>query len=256
MSLTPNTLDGILLSILFIFAFLAFLKGFIKEFFSTLNLIISIIASYLIAPIFAKFISIALMPHIAVQIVIRFIVFVTILIICSILSARVSTPLSTKIPSSVNQFLGFGFGFFKGYLMLSFCFAMLVFFYSNPFSQIMVDEKDNSNSTNLATNLAKHQKFGPKWLQDSKSYSILECGADLLRPAVETIFASIEDNINKNDPLSDKVNSIDNINTKLKTDDTDQKLQSDTNKSSEYGYSKQDLKKMQRLIEITNDKNI
>ena len=250
MSFTPNNLDVILLIVLFVFAFLAFLKGFIKELFSTLNLIISIFVSYLITPMIAHLISIAGVPHIAVQVVIRFIVFVVILIICSILSAKISTPLSAKIPSSVNQSLGFGFGFFKGYLILSFCFAMLVFFYSNPFSPVKSDKKHNLDSENLA----KNHKFGPKWLQDSKSYGILKYGADLLHPAVKTMFAIIENDIDKNDPLSDKSNSIDKPNTKSKIDDRNPEPQSETNKSNESGYNKQDLRKMQRLIEIMNDK--
>ena len=242
MNLTPNNLDGILLIILFIFAFLAFLKGFIKEFFSTLNLVISIVVSYFIAPIISQLISIGGVPNVIVQIAVRFIVFVTILIVCSIFSSRISAPLSEKIPSSINQSLGFGFGFIKGYLILSFCFAILAFFYSNPFSKILASNQHNA---------AQNQKFGPKWFQDSKSYDFLKYGADLLSPVIDNMVSRIEDNITTSNPSLDKIDILDEVSGKLKTNNQESK--STIDKSEESGYNKQDLKKMQRLIEIMNN---
>jgi membrane protein required for colicin V production len=247
MILTSNNLDITLLVIIFIFAFLAFLKGFIKEFFSTLNLVVSIVASYLISPMISQLISIEGVPNIILQIVIRFIAFVTILIFCSIIAARVSNPLSSKIPSAINQSLGFGFGFCKGYLILSFCFAILVFFYSNPFAQIATNNQQNLDD--LVMSLTQDQKFGPKWLQDSKSYNILQFGADFLSPAVKNMFTKIEYKDSINNSLLDNPDLVKKPNKELKKD-IDQLKMNESKQTDDYGYNKQDIKKMQRLIEI------
>jgi len=260
MNMTPNSVDAILFFILFIFAILAFLKGFIRDFFSTLNLIISIAFSYIASPYISQFIKISA-PQILIDLVIQFVVFIVVLIICSILSSKISHPLSEKVPSALNQSLGFGFGFAKGYLIMSFVFAILLFFYSDTSSK---------NSKLKITNSKFKEKFGPEWFKDSKSYDILEYGALLLKPFVGDAFSKMTsgkkikdtgvdslDTINKimeskklyDDVLKDDKDS--NLIDDQKSENKEEKPVSDTEDKA--GYTEQEVKKMKRLIEIMSN---
>jgi membrane protein required for colicin V production len=265
MNLTPNSVDGILFFVLFVFAFLAFLKGFVKEFFSTLNLIIAIITSYIASPFISKLFVNVEAPQILVDLGVQFIVFVVILIVCSIISSKISNPLSEKIPHFLNQSLGFGFGFLKGYLIISFIFAILLFFYSsNPLSKEpetkIVDSK-------------KQEKFGPAWFQDSKSYDVLYYGADVIKPLVDGILSQIKNSGNDDKAGPEDADSLDTVNKIIKTQKLyDQMLKDENNpippettepqsqeadpasqQKNETGYTDQEIKKMKRLIEIMSN---
>ena len=233
MTLTPNTIDGILFLILFIFAFLAFLKGFVKEFFSTLNLIISTVSSYIISPSLSKLFFIDNIPQILVDLIARFIIFVSVIIILSIIFSKISAPLNKKIPPTINQSLGFGFGFFKGYVVISFCFAMMIAFYS--YQQSIYSGLEDSSSEQ-----SEKEAPGPQWLKNSKSYNILSYGADFLHPVIDGIFSQITGNTNN-------YMSKDQLGLEEKIIES-QELYDDTS-----GYKKQDRKNMDRLIEIIDN---
>jgi membrane protein required for colicin V production len=261
--MTPNSVDGILFFILFAFAFLAFLKGFVRDFFSTLNLIVAITISYTASPYISQLIKISA-PQILMDLVIQFVVFITVLIICSIINSKISHPLSEKIPDALNQSLGFGFGFAKGYLILSFIFAILLFFYSDHPSKESELKIENSKYK---------EKFGPEWFRDSKSYNILEYGASFLKPLVNNAFSHITngggnveetdggaigletvDKIIKSQKLYDKMLKEDN--NPATTDVIEPKQEEVKPESSEEdksGYTDQEIKKMKRLIEIMSN---
>ncbi len=252
--MTPNSTDIIVFCIIFIFAFLAFLKGFVKDFFSTLNLIIATIISYTLSPFISQFIKITA-PRIIIDLTVQFAVFVLALIICSILSSRFFCPLSKKIPNSLNQSLGFGFGFLKGFLILSFSFAILMFFYPNQSSQDPELKIADSK---------KIEKFGPEWLKNSKSYNILEYGATLLDPLVNNILLQINDNADIGGQLGTKATKTKKVNDQLlkKDDNSTSKnsereveptIEDSNQEKDESGYTDQEIKKMDRLIEIMSD---
>ncbi len=263
MNMTPNSVDAILFSILFIFAILAFLKGFIRDFFSTLNLIIAIVLSYAASPYISQFIKISA-PQILIDLAVQFLVFIVVLIICSILSSKISHPLSDKVPSALNQSLGFGFGFAKGYLILSFVFAILLFFYSDSSSK---------NSEVKIVNSKFKEKFGPEWFRGSKSYDILEYGALFLKPFVGNAFSKITSGGGSNDEIKDSgFGGLDTINKimesqklydKILKDDNNPNLNEDLTPQEEEkpvsdtedksGYTDQEVKKMKRLIEIMSN---
>ncbi len=264
MNLTPNSVDAILFFILFVFAFLAFLKGFVKEFFTTLNLIIAITASYILSPFIAKLFVDSQTPGILVDLGTQFMVFVSVLIICSIFSSKIYVPLSEKIPEFLNQSLGFGFGFLKGYLIISFIFSILLFFYSN--NPLFKDD-----AAKIADS-KKQEKFGPEWFQDSKSYDILHYGADFLKPFVDSVLKTTDKNIEKKIP-EDIGGGINAINKVIKTQRFYEQILEDENRpnkqsanepenkeagpeseqKNENGYTDQEIKKMKRLIEIMSN---
>jgi membrane protein required for colicin V production len=261
MNMTPNYTDGIIFLILFIFAFLAFLKGFVKEFFSTINLIIAITLSYIVSPYVSKFINISA-PQILIDLSTQFIVFILTLIACSILSSKISNPLSDKIPDALNQTLGFGFGFTKGYFILSFVFAIALFFYSDQPSDQSKVKIENSK---------RKEKFGPHWLTESKSYGILEYGANFLQPLVSSTFSQIQgdatskknsDNdeldtvkeVIKSKKIYDKMIKEDNNSGETNEKDaTTPKSEPESKEEDNSGYTDQEIKKMKRLIEIMSN---
>ena len=258
MNLSPTSVDIVVFVILFIFAILAFLKGFIKDFFSTLNLILATIASYILGPIVSKFfVSGSGASQIMIDLGIRFGVFIAFLIIGAIVSSKISKPLSAKIPNSIDQSLGFGFGFAKGYLILSFVVAVILSFFTAP---------DASNKGSFT------KKSGPRWLQESKSYGILLVGANLVKPFIDNMTDQVRTNAGgetkEESPKKNKAESIDNF---IKAKKLYDQMNEDQNKApssaaekkneekvvdikdaeqEEKGYTKQELEKMKRLIEI------
>ena len=283
MTLTPNSVDGAIFFILFVFAILAFLKGFIKDFFSTINLLLAMIASDVIGSMISKMIVKGGSSQMLVDLGVRFGVFVVILIICSMVSSKISAPLSKKIPNAVNQSLGFGFGFTKGYFILAFSFAIILSLYSNSSDDLPKDDK--SKKEKLTS-----ERIGPAWFKESKSYGILAVGANAIRPFIDHMMDQVRSNAAKgvhNDSGStlDGLESIDNIiKTKKMYDqlldsqdnkvvppterdksgytkvekpktasDTKTAADTKTDPKEESGQTKQELEKMKRLIEIMSN---
>ena len=253
--MTPNYVDGALIFILLLFALLSFLKGFIKDFFSTLNLILAIVISYVASPVITRLFSKNETQQLIIELGTQFTIFIILLIIFSILTSKISTPLSERIPGSVNQSLGFGFGFLKGYVILSFVFAGLLYFYSY-----------SSN-----TNPKIKQKIGPEWLEKSKSYNFLEYGANIAKPIIDNALTKARgddysgdarqdhiDNIMRTKKLYDEIDKMNNPDSptsnieQKKEQPLDKDIKSD-NKDGESGYTKQELEKMKRLIEIMSN---
>jgi membrane protein required for colicin V production len=260
MTLTPNSIDGALIFILLVFAFLSFLKGFIKDFFSTLNLILAIVISYAVSPIISKLISSNGTQQLMIELGTQFAVFIVLLIIFSIITSKISTPLAEKIPGAVNQSLGFGFGFVKGYVVLSFAFASLIYFYSY--------------SDNKSPKIK--ERVGPEWLRKSKSYDFLEFGADLAHPIIENALSRAKGNESGEGAMGDQIDTImrtkklydeidklnngdssalDSLDKKepQQPDPQDSKPDVKSDKKDESGYTKQELDKMKRLIEIMSN---
>ncbi|MFT5703339.1 MAG: putative membrane protein required for colicin V production [Rickettsiales bacterium] len=236
---TATTFDITIFVILFIFAILAFLKGFIKDFFATTNLVLATILSSFLAPIIIN-----LLPgnyaQILVDLGVRFATFVILLIVFSIISSKISTPLSKKIPTAINQSLGFGFGFSKGYLILAFSFAI-----------ILSLAHENVSS--------KQDRIGPDWFSKSRSYGLVYFGANLLKPFTDNMINQVTGS-SAADDISDKKSEIgesigDIMKTKKLYEDLNEQLDEDNfleepAKEKESGYTKQEIDKMNRLIEI------
>ena len=268
MSLTPSFVDGTIFFILLIFAVLAFLKGFIKDFFSTINLLLATIASYVFPPIISKLFIKGDSSSILTDVGISFAVFVICLIIGSIIISRISTPLSAKIPDAVNQSLGLGLGFAKGYFILSFVFAIFLSMYSG--SAVDKPKKDKPII----------EKIGPNWLCESKSYGILLFGADIIKPFIDRKMDQINNDNNSgvkdNKALGSELESLDQIiknnkmydelldgkdskavpatkkeaiDIEIKKDKTEDKI----DQKEESGQTRQEIEKMKRLIEIMSN---
>lgn len=264
--------DIVLLSILFIFATLALLKGFVKDFFSTFNLLLAAILSYFLSPVISKFFIKSGSGQIFIDLGIRFVVFIAILIICSIVSSKISKPLAKNIPDSVDQSLGFAFGLAKGYFIIAFMFAITIYFYSYS-----TDPKSRGITR---TELVKREKTGPDWLLQSKSYTVLSWGADALQPLIDSLVAQTQNKLANGstkvspadidtsktgydvNPVTNFMNIkkvYDNISDKKNEDqslprDIDKKSSKDsTPDDANSGYTKQEIEKMKRLIEIMSN---
>jgi membrane protein required for colicin V production len=254
--------DIALLAMLSIFALLAFLKGFIRDFFSTINLVLAAIISYFLAPVITQLFNKSGNPHIIIDLGIRFVVFIIILIIFSIISSKIAKSLSQKVPDSVDQSMGFAFGFAKGYFIISFIFAVVIYFYSYS-----TDAKKRSMSR---TQIVKQEESGPSWLRNSKSYDILSFGADLIQPFIDNIANQTQNKLVKGveeKPKDDKESGFDvdkklqkikGLYKKAMPDDIEEdEIKKDSKDNSfvdeDSGYTEQEIKKMKRLIEIMSN---
>ncbi len=273
MNLDPNTVDGVLLLILLTVAFLALLKGFVKEFFSISNLIIATIISYKFAPLIADFIHYDKVPAVIIGLVVRFVIFVLMLIIGFIVFSKISKPLLEKIPAAVDRSLGFGLGFIKCYSIFCLIFAVIISFYPNlpqkdPNSELL-DKPPETNITleNLQPEIKmKAEKPGPNWLKNSRSYSFLQFGAQFFQPLVNGMVSNLgvkdmlrvknQDGYNDNQKMINQHNKKDS-NAQPSVDvnqKNDGKKNSSPNKPEpETGYTKEQINKMKRLIEIMDN---
>jgi uncharacterized membrane protein required for colicin V production len=255
-------IDIALLAMLSIFALLAFLKGFVRDFFSTINLLLAAVISYFLTPVITQFFNKSGTSHIIIDLGIRFAIFIVILIVCSMISSRIAKSLSGKIPDSVDQSLGFAFGFAKGYFIISFIFAIVIYFYSYS---------TNAKKRDMPrTQIVKQEGNGPSWLRNSKSYDILSFGADLIQPFIDNIANQTQNKLVKGvgkKPKKDDESSF-NVDKKLKKikglyekvvpnkdreDEIEEDYEDNSQIDEESGYSKQEIKKMKRLIEIMSN---
>ena len=222
MTLNASTVDIAILSILGILALLGFLKGLVKDFFGTVNIILAIFIAFIVSPFVVEIAADHFSyPTIFVAVITKFVVFVSLLIILSIFSSRFSKPLSERIPAPINQSLGFGFGFVKGYLVFAFILAILLSFYAPK----------NSKSFK--------GKLGPDWLNQAQSYDLMLFGANIFKPFIDDHMDYIQKvNFAGDDKKNEKSNK------KSKDQDVEDLIK------EELGYKRPDIEKMQRLIEI------
>jgi len=164
--------------------------------------------------------------------------------------------------------LGFGFGFAKGYFMLSFVFAIFLSMYSGS----AVDK--------LKKDKPIIKKIGPNWFCESKSYGILLFGADIIKPFIDRKMDQINNDNNSgvkdNKALGSELESLDQIiknnkmydelldgkdskavpatkkeaiDIEIKKDKTEDKI----DQKEESGQTRQEIEKMKRLIEIMSN---
>jgi len=227
--------DLIFVLILSITSLLAFIKGFLKSFFSLLNWILASVISYFLTPIVATMFSEGY-SYLALHSVVSVILFVIALVALSIFTSSITKTFLSVIPESVDKSLGFAFGFAKGYFIVALVFVVITTIYA-------------ANLPIFASRVqAQDGRYGPKWLIESKSYKIITIGADIWQPLIDKVSdmltnSSIND---KKDDLDEKINEIqddlDNVEKAKEIYDT-------INDLSNQGYHKDEIEKMDRLIE-------
>lgn len=218
-----------------------------KSFFSLINWILASIISYFLTPIVATIFS-QDYSYMALHLVVSTVLFVISLLILSIVTGQITKTFLTVIPKSVDQSLGFAFGFAKGYFIIALIFSIVTTIYS----------QDIAILPNKTKSVSVDGKVGPSWLAEAKSYKILELGANMWQPIIDKVTNMVTDpeaikNISGNIPdeareeLERKLEEVGggDLNKVKKIQDLYNKVYDKAGK----GYHKKEIEKMNRLIE-------
>jgi membrane protein required for colicin V production len=249
MSFIGNWFDIAFISIIAISAILAFLRGFIRDFAAFMNWVISTFLTYLLTPFIVGLFAKSDYAEVVNKLTVSCILFIILLIVTSLVTSRIATNLSDKIPSSVNQSLGFAFGFAKAYIVCALIFSIIIIAYH-------IKPKSNG-------------KIGPEWLTASKSYKILEVGADGLKPVAKGILKTFNgnklieeervrekiqkkiDNYEKSKAVKKAIKETSKESVKETIKETAKQKVKDTTKASEgKGYDSKESQKMNHLIDV------
>jgi membrane protein required for colicin V production len=249
MSTTFNLLDLIFITFTFIFVITAFFRGFVKEMFALLNWILAFVISYLLAPYAAKFIITYYHNSAVADILARIIIFITIFLICAISTSGLCKILKEKIPRIFDRSLGIFYGLIKTLLVFGIFYSLI----ANSYRLLAQNNSSTKKEAKISANL-------PSWLKEAKCYNILKLAGNVLDPAAKMIFDAVTKNFDnkvvKSQSLEEKSSLDEKINELTKSTDETDKIadfasgKAATKNSGNSGYSKKDIEKMNRLIEI------
>lgn len=244
--------DLIVIAVLLFTSIRAYFKGFIKEFLHAGN--------YVLSFILAKPLSIFVKPLIASrtdnQMIIDYLSFAgafmaTVLTFAYIIH-HFAPKLEEVITGSVNKFLGFALGFLKGYLICAVFFTVYYLVYQNAKP---VDGR-----------------YGPQWIREAKLYPALKFSTNFISPIIlNSTDEETQERLKSIDP--DKIEEVKELHKQIKelegkknTETTSSQEESKTrginnDKTSRYslikkreakgeeGYTKEDIKGMNKLLE-------
>lgn len=228
-----NFLDYIFIIFTAIFVLTAFFRGFIKEVFSLLNWVVAITLAHFLAPYAEEFLQRYFSNKTLIDVASRAIIFLLAFIITIFSTSNLRDALKEKISTLFDRSLGVLFGLAKTLLIFGLIYS-------------------------LYFNLLKNSKEFPSWLKEAQCYSLLKISGETIDPLVKNFLKDATKHIEKkSEPKKELDQKIDEILGKkedkkiaekevVKTDSSEIKKPSDDNS----GYSKKDIEKMNRLIEI------
>ncbi len=234
MSTTFNIFDLVFIAFTLIFVFTAFLRGFVKEIFSLFVWVVALTASYFLTPYVAKFFA-SNANKMVLDIAVRSVIF--------ILRWPGSNPprlTKNKMPKIFDRSLGILYGFIKTLLIFG-LFYSAVF---NSYRYLLGKEADDKRVMSQM----------PHWLKDAKSHGMIKMTADMLDPIMVAFISSVTKNLEKVMPNSKELNKkIDEVIEEKIEKVKPTESMGITNEPNS-GYSKKDIQKMDRLIEIIDKK--
>lgn len=233
----------------FIFILVAFFRGFVKELFALLNWIITLSLSYLLSPYAAKFVGYYSHNKLVINVASGSIVFVIIFIGVFFATRGLARDWKEKMPENADRILGIIYGFFKALLIFGLFYAITINFYASLLGDI---DKPSKNSK-----VDAREKNLPDWLTQSKSFPIIRFSGKIVDPLVRSGINGatdklLEDVKPKRLDLDDKIDSIIDDEENGLGDEVGGSAGALLDKKSGKGYSKKEIEKMNRLIEIVN----
>ncbi len=243
MSATLNMFDLIFIISFAIIVFIAFLRGFTKEIFSLIGWIISVCIVYFLSPILSSIISQYSSDKIVANIISSVIIFIVIFIISSLVTRKISLAIKEKIPAVTDQILGVVYGILKTFLIFGLVYSL----------SLNLNMKIYSISGN-----ASLSKKLPDWLYKSKFRVAISPFGKALNPLVSKLFDASQERYLGKKIKSEKVKK-DIKNNKINQILEEKKMapygiyQEKAKKYGQYkekGYSEEDIKNMERLIDI------
>jgi len=254
MATTFNVLDIIFFSITLTFVIIAFFRGFIKEIFSILNWIISFLISYYLTPLLIEPLSPYFSSKIALDIFLRTILFFICFLAIAFSTSGLSNTIKETFPKWLDKIMGITFAIGK---------SLLVFglFYSLYFAIYKFLIGNNKS--------IDYQKDTPVFIREAKCYGIIKISGRVVDPVVNGVFNSVSKNFQKiisdQKLLENKVGEIveEKFNDTIEQELIKKPLQEGKNfqekdsqekdsQEKDSGYKKNDIQKMERLIDIIN----
>ncbi len=247
MSTTFNMFDIIFFVLSFIFILVAFFRGFVKEIFALLNWLITVALAYLLTPYAAKFIEHYSSNKLVVNVASSAIVFILIFIAIFFATRNLAHDWKEKMPENLDRFLGLLFGVVKSLLIFGLFYAVTANFYS------LLNGKEEKTKKEKTEQL-------PEWLTQARCYHVVRASGKFMQPVISKALDNMTDKLLDADDLpkkklDDKIDEIiDEKDDKKGADEagalSDKAEQKVDEKYNDTGYSKKEIEKMNRLIEI------
>lgn len=267
MSATFNMFDLIFAIGSFIFILVAFFRGFVKELFSLINWIITISLSYLLTPYAAKFVAYYSHNKLVINVASGSIVFITIFILTTLATRGLAHDWKEKMPVNLDRVLGIFYGVFKSLLIFGLFYSVTMNFYSilvgntekTEIAESKEDrevEKDHEAKKQHKSN--KRQEDLPDWIIQAKCYQIVKFAGEVIDPLVSKAIDSTATNLlDDMKPAAADLNDIiddseSGVGDEVEGGAAALSEKKSGEKSSDTGYSKKEIEKMNRLIEIVN----
>ncbi len=234
MSTTLNLFDLTFILLTILFVVIGFFRGFVKEIFSLAIWITSIVLAYIVSPFAVKYLP--SLNATIVDVLAKALVFVTAFIILVIATANLRDKLRENFPGSIDRSLGIFYGLLKSLLIFGMIYSIA------------------NNSTALFTIISnktgKEAEKLPAFLTEAKCRPILKIPAQMLNPITKALIDGIAKTSNLNKKELDK--KIDELIDEEDTSSQDaDSVKLDTkNVDSNKGYSKKEIEKMNRLIDV------
>ena len=235
MSQTLNMFDLTFLIVTLIFIVFAFFRGFVKEIFSLINWILATFLVFLVSPFVAKLINYYAHNMVVSNIISSSVCFIVIFIATSLMMKRFSYPLSKKIPGGTDQILGLVYGFLKSFLVFGFVYAVSVNLHIGIYG--------------VARNASLKERM-PSWLYQSKFRKALAPFGQSLDPVAKILLRQSQEQFLGEEIVKNHSEKQKNDQKKQKKAKKLEKLKKTDEKYKETGYSKRQIQKMDRLIEI------
>lgn len=241
MTATLNMFDLIFIFATLIFVIIAFFRGFIKEIFALINWIITILLTYLLSPFVARFIEHYSHNKTVAVVASSSMVFIVIFILVALSTRKLADSLKDKISSTLDQVFGVIYGFFKSMLIFGLVYSFTVNFYES----LALDLKKEEESAK------PHKDKMPEWLAQARFLPIIGFSGKVLNPlvqkAIKDAMEILPESDSKAKTLDEKIDEV--AKDTDKTPPHEDQKKSDV-KYDETGYSKKEIEKMNRLIEI------
>ncbi len=248
-----NIVDLVFIIFSIIFVITAVFRGLIKEIFAFSNWIIAFTISYLLAPYLSEFLKHYIKSKIAVDLTSRGLIFLVVFITIALSTSGLCKALREATPKALDRSCGVIFAVFKTLII----FGCIYSIYANMYGFLLGNKLQD-----------KEEIEDPKIFIEAKTYSTIKTWGHFVDPVVKLFFNAIakniefaiikslefEDKINQTiddksiDPenfknsqikLNEKINDIQNISGPTKLNDS----------STESGYDKKDIDKINNLIE-------
>lgn len=226
MSTTLNMFDLVFIFSSLFVILIAFFRGFVREFFALINWAVTILFVIFVAPFFSDLIDGYTSNKIVANVISSVLFFIAIFITSSIITKNMADSCKGKVSFATDQVLGVVFGFLKSLMLFGLFYAFVINSHMAIYS--------------VRSKASLKDKM-PEWLYHSRSRNVIAPFGNFLDPAVKGLTREFEHRF-LNGKKRKKHKEIE--------EPKEKKEEKEVKNLREKGYSKKEIEKMDRLIEI------